>query len=220
MKKLIVLLTVMAFLIALIGCSASNKAKGGAIGAAAGGAAGAAIGKEYDNTILGAIIGAAVGGAAGTYIGNYMDKQAEEIEKDVDGANVERVGEGIRVTFDSGILFAVDKAELTPSSKDELNKMAKIFKKYEKTEVLIEGHTDATGSDEYNMNLSQRRAQSVANYLTSLGVDPARFTIRGYGENQPVATNETALGRQKNRRVELAIMADEELKQQAQQNAG
>ena len=220
MKKLVVVMVVMAFLVFIVGCSASRTQKGGAIGAAAGGVAGAVIGKQAGNTILGAIIGAAVGGAAGAYIGHYMDKQAAEIEQDLQGASVERVGEGIKITFNSGLLFDVNKATLRDSSKAELTKLAQILNKYPDTNILVEGHTDNTGSEEYNLELSRQRAQSVENYLASLNVDPTRFTIMGYGESQPVATNDTAEGRQQNRRVDLAIMANDKLKKQAEKQAG
>ena len=220
MKKLVVVMVVMAFLVFIIGCSATRTQKGGAIGAAAGGVAGAVIGKQAGNTILGAIIGAAVGGAAGAYIGHYMDKQAAEIEQDLQGASVERVGEGIKITFNSGLLFDVNKATLRDASKAELTKLAQILNKYPDTNILVEGHTDNTGSEEYNLELSRQRAQSVENYLASLNVDPTRFTIMGYGESQPVATNDTAEGRQQNRRVDLAIMANDKLKKQAEKQAG
>ena len=220
MKKLVVVMVVMAFLVFIVGCSASRTQKGGAIGAAAGGVAGAVIGKQAGNTILGAIIGAAVGGAAGAYIGHYMDRQAAEIEQDLQGASVERVGEGIKITFNSGLLFDVNKATLRDASKAELTKLAQILNKYPDTNILVEGHTDNTGSEEYNLELSRQRAQSVENYLASLNVDPTRFTIMGYGESQPVATNDTAEGRQQNRRVDLAIMANDKLKKQAEKQAG
>jgi outer membrane protein OmpA-like peptidoglycan-associated protein len=220
MKKFVVVMVVMAFLVFIVGCSASRTQKGGAIGAAAGGVAGAVIGKQAGNTILGAIIGAAVGGAAGAYIGHYMDKQAAEIEQDLQGASVERVGEGIKITFNSGLLFDVNKATLRDASKAELTKLAQILNKYPDTNILVEGHTDNTGSEEYNLELSRQRAQSVENYLASLNVDPTRFTIMGYGESQPVATNDTVEGRQQNRRVDLAIMANDKLKKQAEKQAG
>ncbi|MEJ2536602.1 MAG: OmpA family protein [Calditrichia bacterium] len=220
MKKLVVVMVVMAFLVFIIGCSATRTQKGGAIGAAAGGVAGAVIGKQAGNTILGAIIGAAVGGAAGAYIGHYMDKQAAEIEQDLQGASVERVGEGIKITFNSGLLFDVNKATLRDASKAELTKLAQILNKYPDTNILVEGHTDNTGSEEYNLELSRQRAQSVENYLASLNVDPTRFSIMGYGESQPVATNDTVEGRQQNRRVDLAIMANDKLKNQAEKQAG
>jgi len=198
-------------------CGMSRTMKGTGIGAAAGGAVGAIIGKQTGNTAVGAIIGAAVGGAAGAYIGNYMDKQAEEMQKDLEGAKVERVGEGIKITFDSGILFDVDKAALRSEARTNLDKLAVILNKYPDTDVLIEGHTDATGSDEYNLELSRNRASSVSNYVAGLGVSATRFTAMGYGESQPIASNDTSDGRQQNRRVELAIMANDKLKKAAEE---
>jgi outer membrane protein OmpA-like peptidoglycan-associated protein len=198
-------------------CGMSRTMKGTGIGAAAGGAVGAIIGKQTGNTAVGAIIGAAIGGAAGAYIGNYMDKQAEEMQKDLEGAKIERVGEGIKITFDSGILFDVDKAALRSEARTNLDKLAVILNKYPDTDILIEGHTDATGSDEYNLELSRDRASSVSNYVAGLGVIATRFTTMGYGESQPIASNDTSDGRQQNRRVELAIMANDKLKKAAQE---
>jgi outer membrane protein OmpA-like peptidoglycan-associated protein len=221
LKKSIVVLLIVAMAVFAVGCSASTKTKrGAAIGAAAGGILGAVVGKQAGNTVLGAIVGAAVGGAAGAYIGNYMDKQADEMRNDIDGAKIERVGEGIKITFDSGILFDVNKATLKPASMTNLQNLATILNKYPDTNILIEGHTDDTGTEEYNLDLSKKRAQSVSNYLASLNVDPTRFTIMGYGESQPIATNETSEGRSQNRRVELAIMANEKLKKVAEEKTG
>lgn len=220
-KKSIVVLLIVAMAIFAVGCSASTKTKrGAAIGAAAGGILGAVVGKQAGNTLMGAIVGAAVGGAAGAYIGNYMDKQADEMRNDIDGAKIERVGEGIKITFDSGILFDVNKATLKPASMTNLQNLASILNKYPDTNILIEGHTDDTGTEEYNLDLSKKRSQSVSNYLASLNVDPTRFTIMGYGESQPIATNETSEGRSQNRRVELAIMANEKLKKVAEEKTG
>lgn len=218
MKNFIVGLLLVAFLAGVHeSCGLSKTVQGTAIGAAAGGAVGAIIGKQTGNTVAGAIIGAAVGGAAGAYIGNYMDKQAEEMQRDIEGAKIERVGEGIMITFESGILFDIDKATLKPQAQANLDKLAVILNKYPDTDIIIAGHTDATGSDEYNLKLSQSRAQTVANYLASLQVSPTRMTTMGYGESQPVATNDTPEGRALNRRVEVAIMANEKLKKAAEQ---
>jgi outer membrane protein OmpA-like peptidoglycan-associated protein len=221
MKKLLVALLVIAVAVPNVSCSnMSNTKKGAGIGAAAGGTLGALIGHQTGNTAVGAIIGAAVGGAAGAYIGNYMDKQAAEIQRDLEGAKVERVGEGIKITFDSGILFDVNKAELKQASRDNLTRLATILNKYPDTNILLEGHTDATGTEEWNLELSKLRAQSVANYLSGQQVMETRFTTMGYGEAQPVATNDTPAGRQTNRRVEVAIYANEKLKKQAEKQAG
>jgi outer membrane protein OmpA-like peptidoglycan-associated protein len=220
MKRITALIIVIALLFAIYGCSEWSRTKKGAvIGTATGAAVGAAIGKRTGNTAVGAILGAAIGGAAGAYIGNYMDKQAEEIERDLEGAQVERVGEGIKITFDSGILFDVNKAALRSAAQANLGKLAVILNKYPDTDILIEGHTDSTGPEEYNLDLSQKRAQSVANHIASQQVDVTRFTIMGYGESQPIASNDTQEGRQENRRVELAIMANEKLKKIAEDKA-
>ncbi len=221
MKRLVSAAIVICMLASLSGCaSMSRSQKGAAAGAAAGGALGAIIGKQHDNTALGAILGAAIGGAAGAYIGNYMDKQAAEIEQDLEGAKVERVGEGIKITFDSGILFDVDRSALRPEAKKNLAELARILNKYKETNILIEGHTDSTGPEEYNLQLSQNRAQSVAGYLSMQEVDATRFSMVGYGETQPIASNDTEAGRQQNRRVEIAIMANDKLKGIAEQKAG
>jgi outer membrane protein OmpA-like peptidoglycan-associated protein len=200
----------------LTGCSASNTVKGGGIGAAAGGILGAVIGKQAGNTALGAIIGAAVGGTAGVLIGSYMDKQAEEMQKDIEGAKIERVGEGIKITFDSGILFATGSSELTPTAKANIGKLATILNKYPDTHILVEGHTDSVGATEMNQKLSERRAGSVSNHAMSLGVLGTRFSTVGYGETQPVAANISKEGRQLNRRVEIAIFANDDLKSAAE----
>jgi outer membrane protein OmpA-like peptidoglycan-associated protein len=197
----------------------SRTMKGGAIGAAAGGVVGGVIGHQTGNTAAGAIVGAAVGGAAGAWIGHYMDEQAAEMERDLEGAKVERVGEGIKITFDSGLLFDVNKASLKPASRENLTNLAAILNKYKDTEILLEGHTDATGTEEHNLNLSRARSQSVANYLAGHSVAETRFTIMGYGESQPIASNETADGRSANRRVEVAIYANDKLKKVAEDKA-
>jgi outer membrane protein OmpA-like peptidoglycan-associated protein len=218
MKRIMLVVTLAVFVVAAFGCSRMQK--GAAIGGVAGGAVGAGIGKATgSNTAVAAIIGAAVGGAAGAYIGRQMDKQAEEIDRDLEGATVERIGEGIKITFDSGILFDVNKADLRPAAQTNLQNLATILNKYPDTDVLVEGHTDSTGSEEWNLELSKMRAESVSHYLTQLAVSSSRFSVMGYGEAQPVASNETTDGRQANRRVELAIMANEKLKDAAERQA-
>jgi len=173
------------------------------------------IGSKKGNTAIGTIIGATVGGTAGALIGRYMDKQAEELDDEIEGADVKRVGEGILVTFDSGLLFDFDSDHLRSETRDNLQEMPDILDQYEDTELLIEGHTDAVGSETYNQALSRDRAQSVAQYMSDRGIDRSRMVIKGYGEQQPVADNDTERGRQKNRRVEIAIYADEDLKDRA-----
>jgi outer membrane protein OmpA-like peptidoglycan-associated protein len=218
MRKAAILLLTALLLAAVLNCASMKKRdKGAIIGAGAGAVIGGVIGKEAGNTAAGAIIGAAVGGLAGAYIGNYMDKQAEEMKRDLEGARIERIGEGIKITFASGILFDVDKSAVKSNAQVNLQKLATILNKYEDTEILVEGHTDATGSEDYNMDLSLRRAQSVGNYLQVQQVNPTRFHIMGYGETQPIATNESAEGRQQNRRVEIAIYANDKLKKAAEE---
>jgi outer membrane protein OmpA-like peptidoglycan-associated protein len=214
MKRIVVMLALVALATGGIGCTRTQK--GGAIGGSAGAVIGGIIGKQSGHTATGAIIGAAVGGAAGAAIGHYMDDQKEELDQELKGAKIERVGEGIKITFDSGILFDVAKSDLRPAAQTNLQSLATVLNKYPDTNVLIEGHTDADGTEDYNLDLSKRRAQSVANYLSGLQVDATRVTTMGYGEAQPVASNESAEGKQQNRRVEIAIMANEELKKKAE----
>ena len=221
MKRIIVLLAIVALVIGGIGCASMKKRdKGAIIGATAGAVVGGLIGKQAGNTAVGAILGAAIGGAAGAIIGNYMDKQAEEMKRDLEGATIERVGEGIKITFSSGILFDVNKAELRGDARTNIEKLAVILNKYPDTKIVVEGHTDSDGSDDYNLKLSQLRAQSVANQMSSAQVDPTRFTIMGYGESQPAADNSTSEGKQANRRVEIAIFANDKLKGVAKEQAG
>lgn len=203
--------------------NASNKQKGTVIGAGSGAVIGGVIGNNTGdgNTALGAIIGGVVGGAAGAYIGNRMDKQAQKIEQEIPGAEVERVGEGINVTFDetSGIYFDTEKFNINAASEQTLDKLAGIFREYPDTYILVEGHTDSSGSDAYNLTLSKNRAQAVTNYLVTSGVPRNRFDTKWYGESQPKYDNNTAEGRAKNRRVELAIVANEDLKKEAEEAA-
>jgi outer membrane protein OmpA-like peptidoglycan-associated protein len=202
----------------LAGCSSlqSNKAKGAIAGAAVGGAAGAAIGRANGSTAKGAIIGAAVGGTVGAVIGHQMDQQAKELEQNIPGATVERVGEGIQVTFESGLLFDFNSDVIKPAAAQNLNNLASSLGKYPGSNLLIVGHTDAVGSDDYNQTLSERRARSTAVYLANQGVATSRLQTVGRGETEPVGSNETEDGRSKNRRVEVAIYASDAYKQQLQ----
>ncbi len=216
MRQLLKIGLSLLLIVALVGCAGWSKSeKGAAIGAGAGALVGAVIGDAAGNTAAGVLIGAVVGGAAGAYIGSYMDKQAEEIERDLEGANVERIGEGIKITFDSGILFDVNKSNLQSVAKNNLTKLAVILNKYEDTEIMVQGHTDSDGAEEYNMDLSIRRANSVGTYLAGTDVMPTRLNLIGYGELKPVADNETTAGKQLNRRVEIAIYANDKLKKVA-----
>lgn len=200
-------------------CASMNKtAKGGIIGAGAGGVVGAAVGKATGNVARGAIIGAAIGGAAGAIIGHQMDEQAEEIAATVPGATVTRVGEGMVVTFDSGILFDFDRSDLRDNARDNLRNLANSLQKYPGEEVLVVGHTDAQGSDSYNQALSERRAQAAADFLQAQGIAASRIHTRGMGESDPVADNSTEAGRQANRRVEVVLYASEAWRKQVQQS--
>ncbi len=207
----------------LVGCDTykrQNKAtKGAIIGVGAGAAAGTVIGKSLGNTALGAILGAALGGTAGVLVGKRMDRQAEELKNTVPNATVQRVGEGIDVKFDSGILFDVDKTTIKEVAKENLTNFAKSLQNNPDTKVEINGYTDNTGSPEYNLNLSERRADAVKSYLTNLSVEPSRLTTVGYGVTHPVAKNSTERGRAQNRRVEILITANDKMKEEAKRQA-
>lgn len=198
----------------LTGCAALNRTEEGAIIGATGGAViGGVIGRQVGSTARGAIIGAAVGGAAGAIIGRQMDRQAEELAATIPGATVQRVGEGIVVTFESGLLFPTNSADLLPAGRDNLRNLAESLQENPDTEVLIVGHTDSRGTDQHNMGLSLRRADAAAGILSSFGVPRDRIRTAGRGESEPVATNETDEGMQLNRRVEVAIFASEEYRE-------
>jgi outer membrane protein OmpA-like peptidoglycan-associated protein len=204
----------------LAGCKSMNKTqKGAVIGTAGGAAAGAVIGRAAGNTAMGAIIGAAVGGVTGAVIGRKMDKQAEEIEKTVPGAKVERVGEGIVVDFTEKILFGYDRSDLNPSSQDNLDKLVNVLKEYPDTNIEVQGHTDSKGSEDYNMGLSERRANAVSNYLINRGVAGSRVTTKGYGESAPVSDNTSDDGRAQNRRVTFLITANKKMVEDAKKEA-
>ncbi|SMO77882.1 OmpA family protein [Gracilimonas mengyeensis] len=213
-----ILAVIVALLMPFTACKNWSKtAKGTTIGASAGALAGAVIGKAAGSTTTGAIVGAAVGGATGAAIGNYMDRQAEELEEELQNAEVERVGEGIKITFDGGILFDTESYTLKDPAKRDIEDLARVLKDYKDTNIMFAGHTDSRGTEEFNQNLSEQRARSVAEFAAFTGVDAERMTIVGYGESKPVATNETAEGRQQNRRVEIAIWANDELKEAAEE---
>ncbi len=208
----------MGALVLFTSCHSSRAVKGGAIGAGAGAGVGAIIGNQFgkNGTAIGAIIGAAVGGTTGALIGRHMDKQAEELRADLQGATVTRVGEGIKITFDSGLLFEVNKSDLSSTARANLDKLAATLNKYDDTDVLIEGHTDSDGDDTSNHALAERRAQSVRGYVVGQGVRSARISTMGYGESQPIADNSTAEGKAANRRVEIAIYANKRMQKAAE----
>ena len=202
------------------GCkSMSRTQKGAAVGAVGGGAAGAVIGRASGNTALGAIIGATVGGVAGAVIGRKMDKQAEEMKKDLPNATVERVGEGIVVEFQDKILFGFDSYVLSSSATASLDNLVAILKKYEDTNIEVQGHTDSKGTNKYNQTLSERRATAVSSYLSQKGIAASRLTTKGYGETAPKYSNDTEEGRAKNRCVEFHITANEKMKEEAKKEA-
>ena len=210
----------------LSGCGMNNTAKGTAIGVGGGAAVGAGVGRVAGNTALGAVIGAAVGGAAGAIIGKRMDKQRQELEVLLpDDTNLEIVEEegqppALKVTFDSGILFATNSSTVSDASKSALRNFAANLEKNPDTDLKIVGHTDNTGQVDYNQTLSERRAKSVYDYLIEQGVSSRRMVFEGKGIHQPVADNNTADGRSKNRRVEIMILANEKMLLDAQKEAG
>ena len=210
-----------AVLLASAACASLNKKEEGAIIGATGGAVvGGVVGKATGSTARGAIIGAAVGGAAGAIIGHQMDQKAKEIQQTVAGAEITRVGEGLVVTFESGLLFDFDSDQLREPSKTNLDNLAQSLSKFGDSKLLLVGHTDDVGADAYNLDLSRRRAAAVASYLVSRGVPSARIATSGRGESEPIAPNDNDTDRQKNRRVEVAISAGDQMKAQAKAQAG
>ena len=224
LKKFSVLL--LCGVLIVTGCGVSNTAKGTAIGVGGGAAVGAGVGKVAGNTALGAVIGAAVGGAAGAIIGQRMDKQKRELEQVLpEDAAVEVVEEegqapALRITFDSGILFATNSSTVSSASKSALRNFALNLEKNPDTDLKIVGHTDNTGKVDYNQTLSEKRAESVYSYLVEQGVSGRRMVFEGKGIHQPVADNNSVEGRSKNRRVEIMILANEKMVQDAQREAG
>lgn len=199
-----------------LGCasdgSLSRTQKGAMIGGASGAAVGGLIGSKKDKTAKGAVIGGIAGAVLGGVVGQYMDKQARELEQ---VAETERVDDGIIVTMKDKILFDFNSAELKSGSRAALQKMADVFKKYDKTDMTVTGHTDNVGAASYNLQLSERRAKAVADYLVSLGVSRERMRIMGFGFERPVAGNDSAEGRSQNRRVEIHIVPNDELRDEA-----
>ena len=206
--------------------NANNKQKGAVIGAAGGAILGAILGNNIGkggNGEVGAVIGGVVGGAAGVLIGAKMDKQAQEIENEIPGAEVERVDDGIVITFDenSGVNFDTGKYNINATSQANLDKLTGILQEYADTNVLVIGHTDSVGSDESNMLLSERRAKAVTNYFTvTKGLGANRFTTNWYGEQTPIGDNATAEGRAQNRRVNIVIVPNQKMKDDAKKEAG
>jgi outer membrane protein OmpA-like peptidoglycan-associated protein len=204
---------VAALSLAFDGC-ATHTQTGAAVGAGTGAVVGGLIGKGSGHTARGAIIGAAVGGAAGALIGARMDRQAKELAQNIPGARVERVGEGITVTFESGLLYDFDSDVVRAEARKNLRTLAQSLDKYPGSDILIVGHTDAVGPSSYNQSLSERRASAAADYLVVQGLDRTRVSTRGMGETDPISSNDTERGRELNRRVEVAIYASEAYKAQ------
>lgn len=224
MKKAILIALSALF---LVQCNAvknsNNTQRGAAIGAVGGAVIGGILGNNLGkggNGATGAILGGVIGGVTGGLIGRKMDKQAREIQEQLPGAQVERVGEGIKLTLnENAVRFNLNESTLTTTAKTNLDKLVSVFKDYEDTDITIYGHTDSSGNDDYNMSLSVKRAESVKNYLVTKGILSTRFKIVGMGETEPIDTNETKEGMANNRRVEFAIVANETMIQEAQQEA-
>ncbi len=207
-------------IILIVGCKSMTKTqKGAAVGTVGGGVAGAVIGRASGNTALGAIIGATVGGVTGAIIGRKMDKQAEEMKKEIPNATVERVGEGIVVEFNDKILFAFDSYVLSPGATGSLNNLVDVLIKYPDTDIEVQGHTDSKGTTNYNQTLSEKRAKAVSNYLSQKGIATSRLTTKGYGETAPKYSNDTEEGRAKNRVVEFHITANAKMIEDAKKEA-
>ena len=228
-KKLSIAFLSLVFIVSFTNCkavdNANNKQKGAVIGATGGAILGAIIGNNVgdgNNSELGAVIGGVVGGGAGILIGNKMDKQAKQIENEIPGAEVERVDDGIVVTFDekSGVYFDTAKFNINSKSQETLNKLSGVFKEYPDTNILVVGHTDSVGSDENNMTLSKNRANSVTDYMVGQGLNRSRFTTNWFGEEKPMYDNSTVEGRSKNRRVNVAIVPNQEMINDAKEEAG
>lgn len=220
MKKILViaLIVILAISTLFTSCESvknTNKTqRGAAIGAIAGAVLGGVIGNNVKgmNTEMGAVLGGVVGGVAGGVIGNKMDKQAREIETALPGAQVERIGEGIRLVLgENAVRFDTNKSTLTATAKANLDKLVSVFQSYADTDIIIYGYTDSTGAVEYNQKLSEQRAASVKAYLASKGLNVSRFTSKGMGISDPIASNETTEGKAQNRRVEFAITANEKM---------
>lgn len=228
-KKITILSLALTLVLGFTSCeatkNANNKQKGAAIGTAAGALLGAIIGNNAGNgknSELGAVIGGVIGGGAGILIGKKMDDQAKKIEAEIPGATVERVDNGIVVTFDenSGVYFDTNKSNINAKSKETLHKLTEVFQEFPDTKILVVGHTDSSGRDDYNMSLSEKRAKSVTNYLINDGLLESRFETMWYGETQPKYDNATAEGRAKNRRVNIAIVPNGDMIENAKKEAG
>lgn len=207
----IISISVLILALLFAGCkNLNNTTKGTVIGAGAGAGVGAVAGKALGSTVKGALIGAVVGGAAGNIIGHRMDQQAEELAQSLEDAEIQRVGEGIAITFDSGLLFGFDSSVIQSDARENLTQLAASLEQYPDSDIVIVGHTDSSGSEEYNLSLSNRRSDAAKTYLVSRGIPSSRIQAQGRGELEPIADNNLEAGRYQNRRVEVAIIASEE----------
>ena len=229
MNKIVLLFYALVLIVSLTNCTATknanNKKKGAVIGAASGAVIGAIIGNNAGkggNGEAGAVIGGVVGGTAGVLIGAKMDKQAQKIEEEIPGATVERVDDAIVITFDetSGVYFETNKYNINSASQQTLNKLVAVFKEYPETNILVVGHTASVGDEDYNVTLSKNRANSVTDYLITHGISRSRLTTNWYGETQPIQDNSTSEGRAKNRRVNVAVLPNEKMINDAKKQSG
>ena len=229
MNKIVLLFYALVLIVSLTNCkavqNANNKQKGAVIGATSGAVIGAIIGNNAGkggNSEAGAVIGGVVGGTAGVLIGAKMDKQAQKIEEEIPGATVERVEDAIVITFDetSGVYFETNKYNINNASQQTLNKLVAVFKEYPETNILVVGHTDSVGAEDYNMTLSKNRATSVTNYLINNGISRSRLTTDWFGETQPIQDNSTSEGRAKNRRVNIAVLPNDKMIDDAKKQSG
>ena len=212
---------VIVLTISLAACKSMNKTqKGAVIGGTGGAVVGGVVGRAIGNTAMGAIIGATVGGVGGAVIGRKMDKQAEEIAKEMGDVDVIREGEAIVIRFKEKVLFAYDRSDLSATAKDNLDKLKATLLKYPETNIMVIGHTDSKGTKKYNQTLSEDRAHAVTSYASMNGIDHNRLTSVGKGETDPIATNDTEEGSASNRRVEFVITANDKMKAEAKKDTG
>ncbi len=213
MVRIMKLIIALLCMTALAACAPqTNTQKGATYGAAGGAVAGAVIGQiiggDTEATLIGTAIGAAVGGAGGAAVGHMMDKQEEEMRRalaDSEAAAIRREGNLLAISLKGDVTFDTDSAIVNPGLYSEIDRIANILVKYPQTVIQVEGHTDSTGTESYNMELSARRAEAVKNLLVQRGVDPARILTLAFGESTPIASNDTDYGRAQNRRVEIKV---------------
>ena len=213
MKKATLLLCII-FSLAISGCATDTQQQkkrnvGAALGAVVGAGVGYAIGGDLQGAAIGAGAGAVAGGLAGNQIGKYMDQQEAEMQQAlaaVEAASIQREQDILAITLKSDFSFDFDSAVIKPGAEDEIARIAAVLIKYPQTNISIEGHTDSKGAEEYNMDLSRKRAEAVKNSLIGRGLSSSRLQTIGFGESKPVATNDTEAGRQQNRRVRIVIV--------------